>query len=115
MAEVLVVGGGVVGMGLSMLLARDDHQVTILERDSQPPPGSPEEAWASWDRTGVNQFRLAHLFLSRYREIVEAELPEVAAALVRDGAVRFNPIADAPDFVTGAHRDGDERYSMRCV
>jgi 2-polyprenyl-6-methoxyphenol hydroxylase-like FAD-dependent oxidoreductase len=112
MAEVLVVGGGVVGMGLAMLLARDDHQITILERDSQSPPGSPDEAWESWDRTGVNQFRLAHLFLSRYREIIEAELPDVAAALVRDGAVRFNPIADAPDFVTGGHRDGDERYEM---
>lgn len=112
MAEVLVIGGGVVGMGLGMLLAGDSNAVTLLERDPQAPPGSPDAAWEGWERTGVNQFRLAHLFLSRYREIVEAELPEVAKALERDGAIRFNPIAEAPDFVTGGHRDGDERYEM---
>jgi 2-polyprenyl-6-methoxyphenol hydroxylase-like FAD-dependent oxidoreductase len=99
-------------MGLGMLLAKDGHSVTLLERDPEAPPGSPDAAWESWERTGVNQFRLAHLFLSRYREIVESDLPEVAAALERDGAIRFNPIADAPDFVTGGHRDGDERYEM---
>jgi 2-polyprenyl-6-methoxyphenol hydroxylase-like FAD-dependent oxidoreductase len=112
MAEVLMVGGGVVGMGLGMLLAKDGHSVTVLERDPGAPPGSPDAAWESWERTGVNQFRLAHLFLSRYREIIEAELPEVVKALERDGAIRFNPIADAPDFVTGGRRDTDDRYTM---
>lgn len=112
MAEVLIVGGGVVGMGLSMMLARDGHIVTSLERDSEPPPVTAQEAWEGWERTGVTQFRLAHLFLARYREIIESELPDVAAALERDGALRFNPVADAPDTFTGGHRDGDERYEM---
>jgi 2-polyprenyl-6-methoxyphenol hydroxylase-like FAD-dependent oxidoreductase len=111
-AEIVVAGGGVIGMGLGLLLAQDGHAVTVLERDPQPPPSSAEEAWESWERTGVNQFRLAHLFLSRYRQILESDLPAVAAALDRDGAVRFNPIAEAPDFVTGGHRDGDERFEM---
>ena len=112
MAEILSVGSGVVGMGLGMLLARDGHTVTVLERDAQPIPATAEQAWDDWERTGVNQFRLAHLFLARYREIIEAELPEVVAALERDGAVRFNPLTDIPDSITGGHRDGDERYEM---
>jgi 2-polyprenyl-6-methoxyphenol hydroxylase-like FAD-dependent oxidoreductase len=112
MAEILIVGGGVVGMGLGMLLARDAHTVTILERDPQPPPGDAAEAWDSWERRGVNQMRLPHLFLSRYRDILESELPEVAAAIARDGAVRFNPVGDAPESLTGPPRPGDERFAM---
>jgi 2-polyprenyl-6-methoxyphenol hydroxylase-like FAD-dependent oxidoreductase len=119
MAEILVVGGGVVGLGLGMLLADDGHEVRILERDPQPPPSTPEQAWEGWERTGVNQFRLPHLFLSRYRQIIEDELPRLAAALERDGAVRFHPFADAPDSVTGGARPGDERFGVlsgrRCV
>ena len=64
MAEVVIVGGGVVGMGLGMMLARDGHAVTGLERDAQPLPDTAQQAWDDWDRTGVNQFRLAHMFLS---------------------------------------------------
>jgi 2-polyprenyl-6-methoxyphenol hydroxylase-like FAD-dependent oxidoreductase len=119
MAEVLVVGGGVVGLGLGMLLADDGHEVQILERDEQPPPATPAEAWEDWDRRGVNQFRLPHLFLSRYREIIEAELPRLVAALERDGAVRFHPYQDAPESITGGARPGDDRHwvlsGRRCV
>jgi len=38
MAEVLIVGGGVVGMGSAMLLTNDGHGVTVLEREGEPPP-----------------------------------------------------------------------------
>ena len=112
MAEIVIVGGGVVGMGLGMLLARDEHAVTILERDPEPPPKDPADAWDSWERKGVNQFRLPHLFLARYREILEHELPEVANAIEGDGALRFNPLRDAPDSITGGVRPGDERFEM---
>jgi 2-polyprenyl-6-methoxyphenol hydroxylase-like FAD-dependent oxidoreductase len=112
MPEILVIGGGVVGMGLGMMLARDGHAVTILERDAHAVPESPDEAWGSWDRKGVNQFRLPHLFLAGYRQILERELPEAAAAMERDGAVRFNPLLGAPDTMTGGHRAGDDRFEM---
>ena len=112
MGAILVVGGGVVGLGLGMMLAHDDHAVTVLERDGQQPPGDAGEAWEGWERKGVNQFRLPHLFLARYRQILDTELPEVAAAMDRDGAVRFNPVAAAPDFRTGGARAGDERFEL---
>jgi 2-polyprenyl-6-methoxyphenol hydroxylase-like FAD-dependent oxidoreductase len=111
-ARVLIIGGGVVGMGLGMMLAHDDHAVTILERDSQPAPVDPDGAWKSWERRGVNQFRLPHLFLSRYRQILEQELPAAAAAIDRAGAVRFNPVRDAPDFITGGAQEGDHRFEI---
>jgi 2-polyprenyl-6-methoxyphenol hydroxylase-like FAD-dependent oxidoreductase len=111
-AQIVIIGGGVVGMGLGMLLARDEHEVTILERDAEPPPGDPDAAWDSWERRGVNQFRLPHLFLPCYREILERELPEVVKAIEGDGALRFNPLGDAPDSMSGGPRPGDERFDM---
>ena len=112
MTDVLIVGGGVVGMGLGMILAKDGHAVTMLERDAAPPPSGPDDAWDGWDRKGVTQFRLSHFFLSRYRQILEAELPAVAAALDRDGAVRLNPMKGIPDAIGGGFREGDERFEV---
>jgi 2-polyprenyl-6-methoxyphenol hydroxylase-like FAD-dependent oxidoreductase len=112
MGEVLIVGGGVVGLGLGMMLARDAHTVTILERDVAPAPEGPGEAWDNWERRGVNQFRLPHLFMARYREILEEELPDVVVALARDGAMRGNPVLGAPESMTGGPRPGDARYEI---
>ncbi len=112
MAETVIVGGGVVGLGLGMLLAKDGHVVTLLERDEAAPPPDADAAWDDWERTGVNQFRLPHLFLARYRNILEAELPEVLEALLREGAVEFNPLRDAPESMTGGFRPDDERRGL---
>jgi 2-polyprenyl-6-methoxyphenol hydroxylase-like FAD-dependent oxidoreductase len=112
MDEIVVIGGGIIGLGLGLLLAQDGHAVTVLERDGALPPADAEGAWAEWERKGVNQFRLPHLFLPRFRQIVESELPEVAAALDRDGALRFNPLADAPEEMSGGWRESDSRYGF---
>lgn len=110
MAEIVVVGGGICGLNAAMLLAGDGHAVTVLERDPEPPPATAEEAWAGWERKGVNQFRLPHFFLARFRILLEVELPEVLPALDAAGALRTNPIAEAPEFVTGGPRPGDEDF-----
>ena len=112
MANIVIVGGGVVGLGLGMMLAGDGHNIRMLERDPEPPPTDAAEAWESWERRGVNQFRLAHYFMPRYRQILEAELPQVITALERDGALRMNPLLQAPEAFTGGRRDGDDRFEM---
>jgi 2-polyprenyl-6-methoxyphenol hydroxylase-like FAD-dependent oxidoreductase len=109
MATVVMTGGGVVGLITAMLLGQDGHEVTVLERDAAPPP-SPLEAWSAWERRGVNQFRLGHFFMPRFREVVEQELPEVLKALEDAGGYRFNPLALAPSELTGGWRAGDERF-----
>ena len=48
-----------------MLLRRDGHEVTVLERDPAAVPESGEDAWEGWSREGVTQFRLPHLMLAR--------------------------------------------------
>ncbi|HZU74543.1 MAG TPA: FAD-dependent oxidoreductase [Acidimicrobiales bacterium] len=113
MARIVIIGAGVVGLGTGLLLAKDGHTVTALERDPEPAPTDPERAWEDWNRRGVNQFRLPHFFLARFRQIVDTELPELAAALEKAGALRLNMISDViPESMTGGWRDGDEAYAV---
>ncbi len=92
-----------------MMLADDGHDVTVLERDpTHPPP--PDTAWDDWDRRGVNQFRMLHFFLARFREVVDVELPGLTDAMAAAGALRLNPLAGIPDEITGGWREGDQRF-----
>lgn len=107
----VIVGGGMMGLCTAMLLADQGHDVAVLERDADSPP-EPTEAFERWQRRGVNQFRLAHLFLSRFRAIAESELPRLVDALVAGGAIRFNVIANIPDELKGGARPDDDRFDL---
>jgi 2-polyprenyl-6-methoxyphenol hydroxylase-like FAD-dependent oxidoreductase len=111
MARIIVLGAGVCGLATAMLLSRDGHEVTVLERDEGSVPESPEEAWDRWSRDGVTQFRQAHFLQSRGRAVLEEELPDVAEALEAAGAVRFDPLRLMPPSISDrAPRPGDERF-----
>ncbi|MGH2902343.1 MAG: FAD-dependent oxidoreductase [Solirubrobacteraceae bacterium] len=109
MARIIVMGGGVCGLTAGMLLTRDGHEVSILERDSDPVPASAEEAWESWAREGVIQFRQAHFLAAGGRAVLEETLPDVLDDLIGAGALRFDPIAGLPPEIAG-RREGDERF-----
>jgi 2-polyprenyl-6-methoxyphenol hydroxylase-like FAD-dependent oxidoreductase len=93
-----------------MLLGKDGHDVTVLERDPQAPPADADAAWNGWERRGVNQFRLLHYFLPRFRAVAEVELPEVVQEFDAAGALRFNPLHGAPDAMTGGVRPTDSMF-----
>src|SRR5512133_2454547 len=112
MADIIVIGAGLGGLGTGLLLARDGHRVRVLERDAEAPPDRPDDLWTAWERRGVNQFRMLHSFLARWRETVDAELPEVAAELILAGGLRTNPVAAAPAAFSGGPRPGDERFDV---
>ena len=113
MAEIVMVGGGIVGSVTAMMLAKDGHSVTVLERDPQPPPPTPgAAAWTEWERRGVNQFRQLHYFHARFRQIIEKELPALVPALLDVGALQWNVIESIPESFTGEARPGDERFGI---
>lgn len=111
MGSVIVLGGGVCGLAAGIVLARDGHEVTVIERDPQRPPESVAEAWESWSRTGVRQFRLAHFMQPAGRALLEEMLPDVFEALVSAGALRLDMLAMMPPGLLGeGARAGDERF-----
>ena len=110
MARIVIMGGGLNGLTAGMLLARDGHRVTILERDAARPAGDAAELWRQWDRRGVNQFRQLHFMLPRWRAEMERELPEVIAELEALGGTRTSMLSTLPAEMTGGPRDGDERF-----
>jgi 2-polyprenyl-6-methoxyphenol hydroxylase-like FAD-dependent oxidoreductase len=111
MAKILVLGGGVCGLAAGLMLARDDHDVTVLERDGEPVPESAEQAWEGWSRDGVIQFRQAHLLTAGGCVTLEQALPDVRQALESAGAERFDALASLPPTLADRKpRAGDERF-----
>ena len=61
MSRVIVVGGGLIGLATSLLITKQGHDVTVLERDPEPPPKTPEEATADFRAGLVNLPRDRHV------------------------------------------------------
>ena len=111
MASIVVCGGSVIGLASAMMLARDGHRVTVLERDAAPPPPGPAvAAWDGWSRPGVAQFHQPHNLFSRARLILDEELPGVVDRLVEAGCVWIDLLALAPPSLDKTPQPGDDRF-----
>jgi 2-polyprenyl-6-methoxyphenol hydroxylase-like FAD-dependent oxidoreductase len=112
MPEIIVLGGGVGGLATAVLLARDGHDVTLVERDPDPVPATLDDAHAAWSRRGVAQFNQAHILHPRGWAVLEEALPDVADALIAAGGRRFDVLGLMPPSITDrAPRPGDERFA----
>ncbi len=107
--DTIVLGAGLCGLAAGIMLARDGHRVTVLERDEASVPDG-AQAWDGWRRDGVVQFRQAHFMQARGRQVLEAELPDVHRALETAGALRLGPVDRMPVTVADRRpRPGDDR------
>lgn len=98
--QIVIVGSGICGLGTALLLARDGHDVTMLERDADPLPPTAAAAWDGWARKGVAQFHQPHNFMPGLRLLLEADLPDMQPALAAAGASRFDFVNPLPPFFT---------------
>ena len=111
MAAIVVCGGSVIGLASAMMLARDGHRVTVLERDpAAPPPGSAAAAWDGWSRPGVAQFHQPHNLFARARLVLDEELPGILDRLVEAGCVWVDPLTMGPPSLDKTPRAGDDRF-----
>jgi 2-polyprenyl-6-methoxyphenol hydroxylase-like FAD-dependent oxidoreductase len=111
MATIVVCGGSVIGLATAAMLARDGHDVTVLEGDATPAPPDPAQAWDTWPRTGVAQFHQPHNLFPRARAVLDAELPGMTEDLVAAGGIPLDPVASLPPLITDrSPRPGDEQF-----
>ena len=90
-----------------MLLAKQGLDVVVLDRD-EPAPQSAADAWDSWERRSVAQFRQVHFLQPAGRVLLEEHLPTVVDELTNAGAVRYNFAEGYAKLVPG--RPGDFDY-----
>jgi 2-polyprenyl-6-methoxyphenol hydroxylase-like FAD-dependent oxidoreductase len=106
---VTVLGGGVAGLSTALLLARDGHRVTLMERDAV----LVGDALASpaWDRRGVPHFLQPHAVIPRGRLELRSQLPDVYESLLAAGAHEV----DTARKLRGPRQAGDEELQYLAV
>lgn len=110
--KIVVVGGGVAGLGSALVLARQGHDVTVVERDDTPMPTSADDAF-EWDRRGAPQVRHSHAFLARLTGLLRREHADVYEALLAEGATEMRFGDDLPPTITDFQLEpGDDELVM---
>lgn len=81
---IVILGAGMAGLATALTLARDGHQVTLVELD---PLGdsAPDQAFTC-ERKGISHFQQPHAFIPRGRLELMDHFPDVYASLLREGA-----------------------------
>lgn len=106
--KAIVLGGGISGLGIALLLERRGWRVRVLERDRRPPVSSPEEAFQTWQRPGLPQFRHSHTFLARLTPILREHFPDVLRVLRASGTVEIPlTVGTPPSLDLGPREKGD--------
>jgi 2-polyprenyl-6-methoxyphenol hydroxylase-like FAD-dependent oxidoreductase len=110
--KLCITGAGVAGLTAALFLARDGHDVVLLERDATPLPASSDEAF-QWQRRGAPQVRHPHAFLARIRNILRDDLPDVRRDLLDAGALEVAWGQFAPDTLDDRTPEpGDEDMAL---
>jgi 2-polyprenyl-6-methoxyphenol hydroxylase-like FAD-dependent oxidoreductase len=94
-ADVVVVGAGIAGLGTALALSRSGHAVTVVERDATSVPESPDATFEQWERKGAPQVRHSHAFLARLRNLLRDRAPDVLDHFLEAGASEV-PLAEDP-------------------
>jgi 2-polyprenyl-6-methoxyphenol hydroxylase-like FAD-dependent oxidoreductase len=97
----------------SLLLARSGHQVTVIERDHNELPITPDEAFTHWDRTGAPHARQSHALLARLRSILRTHASDVLDAMYEWGATELTLERLMPPTISDrTARDGDDELVL---
>ena len=89
------------------------HRVTVIERDANPVPATPHEAFTSWNRQGAAHVRHSHAFLARLRKLLIDRQPALLQALFEAGCTELTlPEMLPPTMVERDPRPGDDELTL---
>ena len=113
--NIAIVGGGMAGLLAALVLARDGHQITVLERDDTDVPATADEAFEHWDRRGAAHARQSHALLARLRAILRERAPDVLEELLAQGATELSVERILPPDINDREpRAGDDDLVLLC-
>ncbi len=115
MAErILVAGAGIAGLGLALAFSGTAHQITLVDRDPEPPEGSAEDAFNTWERRGATQLRHSHAFIGRLTTLLRERYPILLEDLIANGARTLDFRYGLPPALRANYRPqpGDEDLTL---
>ena len=107
--RIAVLGAGTAGLSAALVLARDGHEVCLIERDVLV-ESDPVSAFA-WKREGISHFLQPHAFIPRGRHELKSGFPDVYASLIEEGAHDL----DARPKLPGPPEPGDDVLQYMAV
>lgn len=110
--RVVVVGGSAAGLVAALLLARQGHEVDVIDRDELEPAADVEAAAKTALRPTAPQAVHTHQYQPLARRILREHLPDVYVALLDAGAAE-SPLSDRMPSTLPDHppRPGDEELT----
>ncbi|MFD5481588.1 FAD-dependent oxidoreductase [Streptomyces hawaiiensis] len=105
MAQIVVIGAGIVGTFASMILAQDGHRVTVLDRDLVG------AAAADQPRQGVKQYEQTHILMPGGARILERETPDAVRRILDAGGRIHDMLGGVwKSGSIGPRKPGDEQF-----
>ncbi|HEY8681006.1 MAG TPA: NAD(P)-binding protein [Candidatus Dormibacteraeota bacterium] len=113
--RIVVVGGSLAGLATALLLARNGHELVVLDRDDIRPAPDIEAAAASAFRIGAPQVVQGHGYLPGGRRLLREHLPDVYSALLESGVEELHlPSRMPPTIADRSPQPGDDDLVSLC-
>ncbi len=101
------------GSTAALLLARDGHRVTLVDRDDLRPAPDVESAAATAFRATAPQIVQPHVVLATCRTLLRQRLPDVYSSMIEAGAVEAALNTQMPDTLNDhASVPGDDDLTL---